>query len=556
MEDFNVSLNLDDSTIGSSNITIAMREFRECVEHMRMTDVTHSGLHFIWNQHPNSLYGTLKKIDRVIANDIFINDFIDAYAIFLPYRISDHCPAVLKIPSTSVMRTKPFKFSNFIVYKEGFDDIVLKGWRRVLVGYNMFQVVKKLLDLKKHLRRLMWQHGNLHSRVVKLKVELDEAQNNLDKNPFSVDTREDQCTLLRAYNDAVLDEERHLKRKRKLNGFPSKAVGMVRPVSANEVKAAMYDIGNNKSPGPDGFTSEFFKSLWEIIGDEVTLAIQDFFKIGQLLMEINHTLGILGSYFDPLCLPPSDDPLDYEMRHYVSISCINEALDQFKSWSGLILSIPKSKAYFANVSQILKNQILAILPFEEGTLPNTFWVRRVYAHKLVGRNFWYIDVPSNASWSWPKILWVWEEVKGRFFHSIRNGQHTSAWFDKWCDTGPLSLFITPRIIHQAGFDMYTTVSDIVHNNTWCWPAQWEVWFPQLANINPPIFSNEKDVILWEDNSGHTREFSIRAVWEHVRHRADEVTWVSVVWFSLSIPKHAFVMWLLMNEKLKTQDKVK
>ncbi|XP_071697485.1 uncharacterized protein [Rutidosis leptorrhynchoides] len=127
MGDFNVSLDLDDSSAGGSKVTIAMREFRDCVDTMRMTDVNHSGMHFTWNQHPNSLDGILKKIDRIMANDVFISNFGNTYAIFQPYRISDHCPAILKIPSVTTTRPKSFKFSNFIVYKEGFDDIVLKG---------------------------------------------------------------------------------------------------------------------------------------------------------------------------------------------------------------------------------------------------------------------------------------------------------------------------------------------------------------------------------------------------------------------------------------------
>ncbi|XP_071727475.1 uncharacterized protein [Rutidosis leptorrhynchoides] len=46
------------------------------------------------------------------------------------------------------------------------------------------------------------------------------------------------------------------------------------------------------------------------------------------------------------------------------------------------------------------------------------------------------------------------------------------------------------------------------------------------------------------------------VWEYVRSRSNLVPWASVVWFSNNIPKHAFVLWLLMGEKLKTQDKLK
>ncbi|XP_071729255.1 uncharacterized protein [Rutidosis leptorrhynchoides] len=183
MGDFNVSLNPDESTAGGSQITIAMREFRECVDHMKMSDVSHSGLQFTWNQRPNASDGILKNIDRVMANDVFVNDFSNAYALFLPYRISDHSPAILKIPSSFVTRAKPFKFSNFIVYKEGFDDIVLRGWKRVIVGHTMFQVVKKLRDLKKPLRRLMW---------------------------------EDHHLPLQAFNDAILDEERFLQQKAKI----------------------------------------------------------------------------------------------------------------------------------------------------------------------------------------------------------------------------------------------------------------------------------------------------------------------------------------------------
>ncbi|XP_022030900.1 uncharacterized protein LOC110931835 [Helianthus annuus] len=34
---------------------------------------------------------------------------------------------------------------------------------------------------------------------------------------------------------------------------------------------------------------------------------------------------------------------------------------------------------------------------------------------------------------------------------------------------------------------------------------------------------------------------------------NEVPWVGVVWFSQAIPRHSFVMWLIVNRKLKTQD---
>lgn len=38
-----------------------------------------------------------------------------------------------------------------------------------------------------------------------------------------------------------------------------------------------------KVPDPDSYTFEFYSAAWEIIGEHLTEAIQDFFAIGRLL---------------------------------------------------------------------------------------------------------------------------------------------------------------------------------------------------------------------------------------------------------------------------------
>lgn len=35
---------------------------------------------------------------------------------------------------------------------------------------------------------------------------------------------------------------------------------MVTDVSDDEIKQAMFDIGDNKAPGPDGYMARFYKS--------------------------------------------------------------------------------------------------------------------------------------------------------------------------------------------------------------------------------------------------------------------------------------------------------
>ncbi|VFQ80602.1 unnamed protein product [Cuscuta campestris] len=55
-----------------------------------------------------------------------------------------------------------------------------------------------------------------------------------------------------------------------------------------QVKEALFSILNSKSPGPDGFSSGFFKNQWEVVGELITEAILDFFK-GKFLRQINAT---------------------------------------------------------------------------------------------------------------------------------------------------------------------------------------------------------------------------------------------------------------------------
>ncbi|GJZ30223.1 hypothetical protein Tco_0575270 [Tanacetum coccineum] len=41
-----------------------------------------------------------------------------------------------------------------------------------------------------------------------------------------------------------------------------------RHVSHDEIRLAVWDCGVNKSPGPDGFTFEFFRKFWKVIGPD------------------------------------------------------------------------------------------------------------------------------------------------------------------------------------------------------------------------------------------------------------------------------------------------
>ncbi|GKD15265.1 RNA-directed DNA polymerase, eukaryota [Tanacetum coccineum] len=49
------------------------------------------------------------------------------------------------------------------------------------------------------------------------------------------------------------------------------------PITRDEIRKAVWGCGENKSPGPDGFTFDFFRKFWNIIGSDFCAAVEWFF---------------------------------------------------------------------------------------------------------------------------------------------------------------------------------------------------------------------------------------------------------------------------------------
>lgn len=88
---------------------------------------------------------------------------------------------------------------------------------------------------------------------------------------------------------------------------------LTREVSAEEIRSTLFKMPNDKSPGPDGYTVEFFKAAWSVVGADFTVAIQSFFIKGFLPKGVNSSILTL--------IPKKTDAV--EMRDYRPISCCN-----------------------------------------------------------------------------------------------------------------------------------------------------------------------------------------------------------------------------------------
>nr|GEU48523.1 RNA-directed DNA polymerase, eukaryota, reverse transcriptase zinc-binding domain protein [Tanacetum cinerariifolium] len=208
MGDLNAALNLENHLSAGCEPKVAMRDFKECVQAMEVSDINCTGLHFTWNKKSKGSNGILNNIDMIMGNLQFNDDFLGSFVIFQPYRILDHSLCVLRIPTVSKPKPKPFKFANFLLYKEGFREVVESGWNANIEGFAMYRVVKRLKGLRSLFRKLLHDHGNLHEQVNRIRIELDEAQKATDKDPSSSILCEEHAYYLLAFKEAQHDEER------------------------------------------------------------------------------------------------------------------------------------------------------------------------------------------------------------------------------------------------------------------------------------------------------------------------------------------------------------
>ncbi|GJQ97256.1 hypothetical protein Tco_0008395 [Tanacetum coccineum] len=224
-------------------------------------------------------------------------------------------PTVLRIPMESNSKPRPFKFSNILVCNTHFKDTVANGWKVTVSGFWMFKVVKRLKMLKKLIRKLLYDHGNVHKNVNKLPHELDkkakvewlklgDANTAYFHKVVKIQATRNHIDCVTTTNGVNVDGDQLSS---------DVANHMIRDVSDQEIHEAMFVMGDNKAPGPDGYIAVFFKEAWDILATDVTKAIKEFFTNGVLLKELNHTILAL--------IPKVTSPM--KIIDYRPISCCN-----------------------------------------------------------------------------------------------------------------------------------------------------------------------------------------------------------------------------------------
>ncbi|KAK9667989.1 hypothetical protein RND81_13G026700 [Saponaria officinalis] len=361
--DFNFLMNPNER-VGAPVKLHEIDPFRRCAQLCDLSDLKSTGVFFTGTNKQDGDNRVLSKLDRVLVNPRWLSLFPDAYVEFLPEGLYDHSPGLVHLMTSRRVGKASFMFFNMWTLVPEFLEIVQASWLVNVNGVPMFSVIEKLRRLKQPLKKLNGQSFSDIEQKAELALSfLKEVQCKVNAAPHDINLREmertvrmDCVTLVearnsflsqkskcawvegadtntgflhdclrarRAYNkviqikckEGILHtspdgiELAFLKYYKALLGESSitspvcQRIVASGPVQADEVRLAMFSIDNDKAPGPDGYTSLFYKRAWHI----------DFFVSGRLLKQLNATTISL--------IPKSDRPdsvLDFR-----PIACYN-----------------------------------------------------------------------------------------------------------------------------------------------------------------------------------------------------------------------------------------
>ncbi|XP_020258961.1 uncharacterized protein LOC109835396 [Asparagus officinalis] len=519
----------------------------------------------------------LSRLDRALVNDQWINTYNSSQAEFLLPSFSGHSPVLVTIFEDQVHGKKPFRFFKMWIKHTNYLPTVSSIWNTSIDGHTMFSICSKLkllkIALKDHNRR---HFSNISEQVLRAKVDLENAQKALSLDPLNAtlicqekdyissfnkllecelsfyqqkarinwNLQGDRCTnffhsivknnrhknrVMVLYNnngEMITEGEKIVKElvsyyKSLLGSSIStdppvidiikngpclndlQARDLSKPVTKDEIRNAIFSMPDDKAPGPDG--------------EETTQAIEDFFKSGKLLGNVNSTTITLIPKIQCPTTPTNFRPISCYNCIYKFISkilanriqsvmgfIISEAqcafvkgskgdvnsamkiyqcVKNFGAISGLEANLTKCSIFYGGVDDIIKNNILVLLSlvqenfksisgiFFGGKSDHRFKAPLVSWDKIcTGKIQGGLGIYSATTWNlatamrtlWLLLDWYCNRLRVRGFKlRVKRMALSAVVYNIWKERNERIFNLKNRppdqIVRDIKIDMYTTI---------------------------------------------------------------------------------------------------
>ncbi|XP_049405161.1 uncharacterized protein LOC125868574 [Solanum stenotomum] len=311
---------------------------------------------------------------------------------------------------------------------------------------------------------------------------------------------------------------------------------LIAKVSMEEIIQAVEEMPKDKAPGVDGCPIEFYTKNWGIVKEDLYAVVQHFFSSRVMMKAWNCTTVTLipkvpsptqMTDFRPIINGDLTNPFKAkrELRQgdhmspylfvlameadIISITLLKKTLQNFSDVLGLQANETKSSIYVVRVTQEVKNDILTLLGFDEGTLP-----------------FKYLGVPlSTNKLTIQQCLPLVEKITAKLIKSVPFGMQ-SYW---------AKIFELPKRVIK----MIEVVC-----RTFIWTGKEEM--------------SRRALVAWEKEMKKLEKqgkFQIKAAYHYFQQQHPRVPWKSLTLHKHIHPRHRFHLWLAVQQRLSIVDRL-
>ncbi|GAA0160519.1 hypothetical protein LIER_17058 [Lithospermum erythrorhizon] len=229
-----------------------------------LVDASSSGSFYTWTN--GSLWS---KLDRVLMNSVWSDRGLMCSAEFLPMEpTSDHCPVLATVVSQLHRGSRSFKFYNMWLKHPSFAEVRDSVWGAEIRGTasreDLFSAESEGDRSTKYFHTMVNKNKQMNSISYLVREDGTRTTSKGEVATLLVDffTR----LMGTAYPSSPIDLD--VLRAGPLVGLDFQT-SLAAPVSDEEIRWALFDMGDERAPGPDGFTAAFFKANWDTVREDV-----------------------------------------------------------------------------------------------------------------------------------------------------------------------------------------------------------------------------------------------------------------------------------------------
>ncbi|CAA7030815.1 unnamed protein product [Microthlaspi erraticum] len=278
-----------------------------------------------------------KKLDKILINDKWLLNYPSAYAHFGNPEFSDHSPSCI-IFGDRLQTKRHFMVSNFLLHHPDFLPRVAIKWQEMFFAGSAMvkEAHSRLLESQGNLlvnpthllairekethktwhtlslaeerflqqrSRVKWlESGDGNTAFFHKMVAQRRSTNQIHYLINSEGRRLDKIGEVKSHCVEYFQDLFGAPTSPLLPASADKISDLTKfrcsdqlkellkaEVTAADVKFEVFSLPRNKTPGPDGYTGEFYRKSWDIVGHDIIKAVLEFFRSGQMLKQWNCT---------------------------------------------------------------------------------------------------------------------------------------------------------------------------------------------------------------------------------------------------------------------------